>query len=149
MHNSDILIREASIDDAKYISYIEDECFSLPWSEKSLSESMALDNYIFLLAVVDYEISGYIGLYIAIDEGDITNIAVKEKYRKQGIANKLLEVMIERCKQRKIININLEVRESNFAAIKLYEKFGFENLGIRKNFYEKPLENAMIMQKHI
>lgn len=149
MHNSDILIRDASIDDAKDISYIEEECFSLPWSDKSLSESMALDNYIFLLAAVDNEIAGYIGLYIAMDEGDITNIAVKEKFRKQGIAKKILEAMIERCKQRKIININLEVRESNFAAIKLYEKFGFENIGIRKNFYEKPIENAIIMQKHI
>lgn len=126
---------------------IEKESFSLPWSKNAFEESMAYEHTIFLVAILKdtNEPIGYIGMYKIFNEGDITNIAVKPQYRGMGIGKALMREIIDRARELEISQLMLEVRESNQAAIGLYKEMGFENAGIRKNFYEQPLENAIVM----
>ena len=79
------------------------------------------------------------------DEGQINNVAVAKEYRNQGICTSILTKVMEECKDRGVMAFTLEVRVSNEAAIRVYEKMGFKNCGIRKNYYKKPEEDAMIM----
>src|SRR5574344_204842 len=143
---NDVVINEVLVSDCKRIAELEKECFSLPWSADSVVESLNQDCTLFLKAEYEGQIVGYIGLYRFFDEGDITNIAVTSLYRRNNIAKKLIESIIEKCKNLGVHEITLEVRESNIKAISLYEKTGFVDIGIRKDFYEKPIENAKIMR---
>lgn len=115
------------------------------WSAESFKSEAEKDNGVVLYAMENDMVTGLICGYFAADEADITSVAVAPEYRRQGIAARLMEEFlgtlpaITKC-------IFLEVRESNSAAIGLYEKFGFEKLSIRKNFYSFPDENAVVMQ---
>lgn len=142
-----IHIRQMRKEDIGEVCEIEKEAFSVPWSENAFEESLKLPHAIFLVAEIDEILAGYCGLYKVFNEGDITNIAVRSSCRNRGVGKELLREMIERARQMEIKDITLEVRESNIGAIHLYDTMGFENVGIRKNFYEKPKENAIIMWK--
>ena len=128
---------------------IEDNCFSHPLSESNLLNSLENGRYCFLGFKIDAKIVGYISVFITEDEAYINNIAVLDEFRKQKIASNLLDQMIQYVKSVKCSFITLEVRESNLPAISLYKKFGFENVAIRKNYYDKPIENAIIMTKYL
>ena len=86
-------------------------------------------------------------MYLSLDEGEITNVAVDEAYRGQHIGTRLMEQLLEEGWRGGLESIVLEVRVSNAPAIHLYEKMGFENLGVRKGFYDLPKEDAYIMRK--
>ena len=143
-----ITIRRMQPSDLPQVCDIEKENFSLPWSEKSFSDSMERNDTVFLVALADDEIAGYIGCYCIAGEGEITNVAVKSSYRRNGIGGMLLEKLYEEGALLDTKEFFLEVRESNEAAIALYSRQGFVKEGIRKNFYEQPVENALIMWKH-
>lgn len=145
---SEIVIRKMQAEDLTKVCEIEKENFSLPWSEKSFLDSMERKDTIFLTALVDDEVAGYIGCYCIAGTGEITNVAVKDAYRRRGIGGMLLEKLYEAGAALDTYEFFLEVRESNEAAIGLYSHQGFIKEGIRKNFYEKPVENAVIMWKH-
>lgn len=130
------------------VALLEKEAFSIPWSEQSLRESMELEHTLFLVALYEKEVVGYIGMYKVFNEGDITNITVNKHFRNKGIGTMLIKKVLEKSLEYEIRDVLLEVRESNNNAIKLYEKIGFVNIGTRKNFYERPVENAMIMWKN-
>ena len=147
--NNSIIIRRMSYKDIPEVAYVEKTCFSMPWSEKSFEDSLSLDYAYFFTAECDNKIVGYVGMYQVADEGDITNIAVLPQYRRNGIAGRLISEVKNISKELGIRVINLEVRESNENAISLYKKNGFKDMGIRKNFYEKPVENAIIMENEI
>lgn len=98
--SKNIVISKASVEAAGKIAEIEKENFSMPWSEKSITESMEQDNYIFLKAECEGDIAGYIGFYYSFDTGDITNIAVMPDYRRQGIGSRLLLALIDECKRK-------------------------------------------------
>lgn len=132
----------------KDIALLEKECFSNPWSENALKDELAKSNSCFLVSLENDKVSGYVGMNYVLDEGYITNIAVFKQYRGNGIATSLLENLILRCIDLKLSFLSLEVRVSNEKAISLYEKFEFKNLGIRKNFYTLPKEDAFIMTKY-
>ncbi len=140
-----MLIREMTVADIASAVEIETQCFSIPWSEKSFQESIAREDTLFLVCEEETIITGYIGMYISFDEANITNVAVSPVYRKMGYGEALVSVAKGKAKEKQIEKIFLEVRVSNRPAISLYEKMGFENLGIRKNFYEHPKEDAYIM----
>lgn len=123
---------------------IEKLCFSPPWSRNALENQMNAENCVFLAAVDGSEVLGYIGLMTVLDEGYISNVAVAPPYRRQGIADALISALAERMKSA-LAFMTLEVRESNTPAIALYEKHGFISVGIRKNYYENPKENARLM----
>ncbi len=129
------------------IAEIERLCFSLPWSENALRDEIENENAHFLAAVVGQKVTGYIGIIEICGEADITNVAVHPDFRRLGIAQKLLNSAEEGAIQRSCESITLEVRESNEAAIRLYSGNGYKTVGIRKNFYEKPTENAILMTK--
>ncbi len=122
---------------------IEEECFSTPWSEQSIAESLSNPDSYFYIAFADEIAAGYMGLQIFSGEGYVTNVAVLPEYRKQGIA----KALIEKAMQNEMEFITLEVRLSNSPAINLYKQFGFENAGIRPKFYREPEEDALLMTR--
>ena len=127
---------------AKELANIEKECFSAPWSEGAFKTA---ENTLFYVYFINDTAAGYVGIYSVLDEGYITNIAVKKDYRKNGIATKLLTKLINDKKD--LSFITLEVRKSNTAAINLYEKFDFKLEGERKSFYSNPREDALILTR--
>ena len=133
--------------DIDAVARLEKECFSSPWSKASLRESLSQPYVVFVVATVEEKVVGYGGIYIVNDDGEITNIAVTGSMRGRGVGKMLLEKINEECEKRQVKAIVLEVRESNEVAIRLYEKMGYSRIGIRKNFYDKPRENALIMWK--
>lgn len=133
-------------DDIKDISIIEKNSFSTPWSENAIKESMDAGT-VFYVARINNIVVGYMGLSKIVGEGYVTNIAVLPEYRRMGIGEKILQYAIDSSKD-ELEFISLEVRVSNNAAISLYEKFGFRNVGIRKRFYANPMEDAIIMTKY-
>lgn len=130
-------------EDAKALERLDKLCFAVPWSEKSFKEEAENSLARYFVAKENGEIIGYGGIWIVSGEGQITNIAVHPDERKKGIASAILEELIKSAKG--CSQIFLEVRESNSSAISLYEKFGFKNCGVRKNFYHSPVENGIIM----
>lgn len=124
---------------------IEKECFSNPWSEDSLREELKNVHARFFVALVDGNVAGYIGAHNVLGEVYITNVAVSAAYRRQGVAEKLIKTLVDTSFGEKADFITLEVRQSNSAAIGLYTKMGFKEAGKRKNFYENPREDALLM----
>lgn len=146
----DIVIRPMTLEDLDLIMKIEEESFSTPWSREAfLTEITKNDLAKYILAESQGEILGYGGIWLILDEGHITNIAVGKKYRGLGIGNKLVEGLIDICKEKDIRNMTLEVRESNKIAQNLYRKYGFIDCGIRRGYYSDDNEDAVIMWKTI
>lgn len=131
-------------EDARGIADLELQCFSSPWSYAQVLEEINRDNVIFLSAKNEDEILGYISGQLIAGEFYISNVAVSPLYRKHGIGYKLIEALLEQLKNISCAFATLEVRASNYDARRLYEKFGFINLGVRKNFYSSPTEDANI-----
>ena len=127
---------------------IEKETFSMPYNYKMMIEMLESQNYHYIIAV-DQIVLGYIGINVVFDECDITHIAVKEQFRGNKIADKLMQKLCEHCNDNNISKVFLEVRESNFKAINLYKKHSFVASGVRKNYYKDPQENAIIMIKEV
>ena len=140
-------IRTMKVQDLPQIIAIEKENFSCPWSEKGFINELEKENITYLVAVEAEEIQGYCGEWFFLDEGEITNVSVKAHHRRKGIAARLLQELFVQAALKGVKAHTLEVRKSNQAAIQLYQKLGFEIEGIRKNFYEKPVEDGMIMWK--
>jgi ribosomal-protein-alanine N-acetyltransferase len=133
----------------KSMHEIESESFAVPWTEISIEYEISQEISICLVAVDDNEkVIGHVYMRQLLDEGDIVNIAVRKSHRKKGIAVCLLKNLFESAKSKNISKITLEVRESNFPAINLYKKFGFAAEGIRKNYYDQPVEDGIIMCKY-
>ncbi|HHT87693.1 MAG TPA: ribosomal protein S18-alanine N-acetyltransferase [Clostridiales bacterium] len=140
-----MLIRNMTIADVDEVYIIEQETFSNPWSRASFIESLSDPNNTYLVATVDGRVVGYCGFWGVAEEGHIYNVAVKEGYKKQGIGFRMLKELIAQAAARGITSMTLEVRRSNQPAINLYKKLGFTEAGIRKDFYTKPIEDAVIM----
>jgi ribosomal-protein-alanine N-acetyltransferase len=140
-----MLIRMMTETDLSEVCAIEQETFSDPWSEEDFRSSMREANNGYLVAEIDQKIIGYCGYWGIVGEGYIYNVAVKKEYRNQRIGYRMLENLIETSKSKGIASFTLEVRSSNEAAIHLYETLGFKAAGIRKDFYTKPNEDAVIM----
>lgn len=150
-----MLIRRMTLEDIPEVVEIENQCFSQPWSEKSFQDSLTREDTIFLVCVEDdlageeevmSRVTGYIGLYLSFEEASVTNVAVSPSFRKKGYGEALVTAAKEAVREAGAECIFLEVRQSNEPAISLYKKLGFEELGIRKRFYEHPVEDAIIMK---
>lgn len=131
------------------VAEIERECFSAPWSEDGIRSEIDNPNARFFVAMKDGIAMGYAGMHIVCGECYITNVAVLPAYRQMGVASELLKALEETAKEENGEFITLEVRKSNEKAIKLYSKHGYKQVGIRKNFYSKPTEDAILMTKTI
>ena len=129
------------------VAALERLCFTTPWNEAMLEEELYNDTASFIVAQrADGEVLGYAGLHVILDEGYIDNVAVRPEYRRQGVADRLLDVFC-RFGQARLAFLTLEVRPSNTAAVALYEKHGFAEAGRRKNYYENPTEDALLLTK--
>ena len=142
-------IRSMGFEDIEAVVKIEKENFSVPWDENGFLSFMLREGTIFLTALNDNEVVGYCGLISAADEADITNVSVSQSMRKKGIGRMLLSELIKEAGESGIKKIFLEVRESNIPALSLYNGFGFKQVGMRKDYYEKPVENALLMLKEL
>lgn len=125
---------------------VEEQSFIKPWSRVSFEEELANSKARYFAAICDGRVSGYAGLWHVIDEGHITNIAVLPEKRRNGIGKALLESLISYAETEKLVFLTLEVRVSNEAAIALYKKYGFEEIGRRKNYYEGR-EDALLLRR--
>ena len=142
----DYLICDAAPEQLDGVERIEKLCFSLPWTREQLSRQLRDSQHEFLAALSSAgEVLGYVGMTYVLDEGYISNVAVAPEHRRRGIAAALIGELLRRSQALELSFVTLEVRESNAPAIALYRKFGFSPVGLRKNYYEKPRENAILM----
>ena len=146
----DISIREMKKEDIDQVLEIEKSSFTTPWSKDAFTVEITKNMLAkYIVAEVDEKIVGYGGIWLIIDEGHITNIAVIREYRGFGVGEKIIEGLIDLCSDRNIRAMTLEVRKSNEVAKKLYSKHGFKEYGIRPKYYADDNEDAIIMWKRI
>ena len=143
-----ITIEKMSREHLSEVASIEEMSFSLPWSLESF-ELMLTEQASALVALEDGRVLGYVGMMCVLDEGQIINLAVHPDARRRGVGRTLMEAAQTYAKERGIVFLSLEVRESNIAARSLYSSLGWEEQGIRKGFYSHPVENACVMTKSI
>ena len=129
------------------IAQLETLCFSDPWSENSIASELASRLSYWLVAVEDGQVLGYIGSQSVLGESDMMNVAVHPDHRRRGIAEMLVTTLSHDLKERDNVCLTLEVRASTMPAIGLYEKLGFVQVGLRKNYYRNPREDALILRK--
>lgn len=129
------------------IAKLEQLCFNDPWSENSIASELNNRLSLWLVAVEDECVIGYVGSQTVIGETDMMNIAVHPDYRKKGIGTALIVELIDALKARGSHSLMLEVRSSNISAISVYKNLGFLEVGLRRNYYRNPKEDALIMRK--
>lgn len=145
MQRNDLKITALEPQHVPQMAEIEKLCFSEPWSEKTIYDELDTPLSRYFVCTRDGQVLGYIGTRILLDECDITNIAVHPDLRRQGIASILLEELKAYVKERRVRVLHLEVREGNIPARAFYEKSGFAAVGRRKNYYNLPTEDAILM----
>lgn len=136
-----------SYNDLPQVHAIEKKCFSTPWSINAFKYEITYRHAILKVAVLNNQIIGYVCLRTILDVTHVSNLAVLPEFRRRGIGSMLLQDALQELKHSGIETnlVTLEVRESNIAAIRLYEKFGFKIIGRRIGYYQKPPEDAIIM----
>lgn len=143
-------IERMTPDDLDGVIDVEKTAFPIPWPKSSFEEELKNMLAYYYVAKIHGRVIAYIGMWFVMDECHITNVAVHEDYRRKKIASKLIEKMLDECKEHGTTYIELEVRENNVAAQKLYSNFGFVEECVRKDYYKNPngtRENAIIMVK--
>lgn len=145
---SNFTIERMTRADVEQVEAIEQEIFSVPWSEKSFIDACETKENVYIVCKDNGKVLGYCGMWTVLGEGNITNMAVAKEYRRQGIAKRLMSEMERISIEENGVDVFfLEVRQSNENAKKLYEKMGYKPIGTRKRFYEKPVEDAIVMSK--
>lgn len=144
-----ILYRQPVDDDLQAAFNISKESFSEPWSPESLKAAFKGENFCCMASEYAGELIGYAVAQTVLNEAEIVIVAVDRKYRNKGIAYSILECLERELIKKEITYCVLEVRVSNDSAIRLYSNFGFQNIGIRKDFYRHPMEDAYIMMKEL
>lgn len=142
-----ISYEEMNVSHIPAVARLEMENFSLPWSENVLRSELSNPLALWLVAMDEGEVVGYVGAQIVPDEADMMNLAVDEKYRRMGIGKALVDQLVERLQEHCVRSLTLEVRVSNQPAISLYESMGFFVVGKRPKYYQKPKEDALILRK--
>lgn len=129
------------------VAALECQCFSHPWSEKSISGELDNPLSLWVVAIRDGVVLGYVGSQSVLGEADMMNLAVLPEYRRAGIGQRLVDALIEHLRKQDVHSLTLEVRASNGPAIALYQKLGFVQVGRRPNYYAAPREDALILRK--
>lgn len=142
---NEISVEVISKNDAPRVAKIEKECFSVPFTEDDILSYTENPIWHFLVAKSGGEVLGYISFTVILDECQIVNVAVDPVARKRGVGSEIITHFLSYIKSMGVCSVFLEVRESNTPAIGLYKKFGFGEIGVSKNHYSKPTENALLM----
>ena len=142
----ELLIDHMTVEDVSGVTVIEEECFpEQPWSYQAFLSELENPNAITLIAIAEHEVVGFINAHFIQGEGYINNIAVTFTHRREHIADMLIKKLYQNAKQQNLKFLTLEVRVTNTPAIELYTKHDFTRVGTRKNFYDKPQEDATLM----
>lgn len=143
-----MIVESATADDLRRIAAIEREAFSDPWSERSFADLLGEGAVYFACARADAGVApvGYVVAWFAADEGEIANIAVAPESRRAGIGAVLLDAALVEASRRGTVAVYLEVRESNVAARALYASRGFVEVGRRRGYYRRPVEDALVLR---
>ena len=137
-----------TMDHVASVAELEKICFGTEaWSEKSVTSELTNVLSLWLVAMEEDKVAGYVGSQTVMDETDMMNVAVHPDYRRKGIAEALVISLVEALREKGSHCLTLEVRASNAPAIGLYEKLGFRQIGLRKNYYHNPKEDALILRK--
>lgn len=142
-----MILTEMKLEHVAQIAALEKICFSDPWSERSVASELENKLAYWLVALEGEAVAGYIGSQTVMDETDMMNVAVSPDYRRQGIAEALVNGLVDALRERGSHCLTLEVRTSNEPAKALYEKLGFTQIGRRPNYYRNPREDALILRK--
>ena len=134
-------------DHVSQIAELEQICFSMPWSENAITSELTNPLSLWLVAIDNQKVVGYVGSQSVMGEADMMNIAVSEEYRRKGIGEALVSQLISALSERDVFSLSLEVRATNQSAISLYMKMGFEKVGCRPGYYKNPKEDAFIFRK--
>ena len=141
-----INIVNMTADHVAQVAALETICFHDPWSEKSVASELTNPLSLWLVALDGDRVAGYVGSQSVLGESDMMNVAVHPDYRRQGVAERLCLALVEALKEKGNHCLTLEVRASNDPAKALYEKLGFIQVGLRKNYYRNPREDACILR---
>lgn len=144
---SNIMIRKLKEEDVPRLAQIESESFSMPWSAQDFLDLLKHDYCYYIVAEVDGTVAGCTGFTNSFGDANIDNVVVAPEFRNIGVAQAMLQELFRIGAEEGVVAYTLEVRVSNSVAIHVYEKMGFESAGIRPRFYERPVEDAMIMWK--
>ena len=142
-------IRQICQADIGQLAEMEKMCFSDPWSESAFAYELRNPLSLWLVAVEDELVVGYVGSQTVMDESDMMNLAVLPSHRRQGIGEKLVQSLCSDLRAKGSVSLTLEVRVSNAGAISLYKKMGFVQVGLRPNYYRNPKEDALILRKEL
>lgn len=143
------MIREMVPADVPQIAALERQCFSDPWSEKSISSELENPLSLWLVDERDGEIAGYVGSQTVPPEADMMNLAVSPAFRRQGIGRSLVQALANSLHKLGAQSLALDVREGNAPARTLYAALGFSEVGRRKKYYVNPTEDALILRKEL
>lgn len=142
-----MMIHYMTAADVPQVAGLERICFADPWSERSVASELDNALSLWLVAMEGEKLIGYVGSQTVMGETDMMNVAVDPDFRRKGIAEKLVLALVAELKARESHCLTLEVRASNEPARALYEKLGFSQVGLRKNYYRNPKEDALILRK--
>lgn len=144
------IISDVKAEHIASVEKLEKLCFSMPWNAEQLRSQLKNSQHEFIAAISkEGEVLGYVGMMYVLDEGYISNVAVSPEYRRLGIGDRLIEDLMEIAANLMLSFVTLEVRAGNKAAIALYSKHGFVPVGRRKNYYDSPKEDAILMTKYL
>jgi ribosomal-protein-alanine acetyltransferase len=144
--DSAVEIRSVGSKDLDRITEIEERAYSVPWSRATFRSLLFRTDTDMLCAEIDGQLVGYAICWFVLDQGELGNLAVAEPWRGRGVGARLAESIIERARQRRIKEVFLEVRRSNLTAQRLYRRMGFREIGVRRNYYVQPTEDALVMR---
>lgn len=142
-------LREMKIQDSGQIAELEQEIFTDAWTQTGIEETFAQAHSVIVVAEEESKIQGYCILYVVLDEAEIARIGVTERVRYSGVGSLILQFGEKICKEKGTERLLLDVREGNLPARKFYEKHGFLVDGVRKNFYDNPKEDGVLMSKNL
>ena len=142
-----MIFREMLVEDLDQVMEIEEDLFSVPWTREGFLTYLLKKDTMFFVVEEKEKILGFCSMMTVLDEGDILNVAVRRDRQKEGIGQFLVDSILRMADLQGISLVHLEVREGNQTARRLYERLGFKEDGLRRNYYEDPVENAVLMTK--
>lgn len=141
-----VTLRRMRLPDVPAVHRIEQVSYSVPWSEPTFRGLLQRADAELLVAELDGQLAGYAVFWQVLDQGELGNVAVDPAHRRRGLARRLVAAVMERAGERGVRELFLEVRPSNTGARQLYESFGFVSVGQRRNYYQQPVEDAVVMR---
>jgi [ribosomal protein S18]-alanine N-acetyltransferase len=144
-----IVLRDMIVADLPAVVAIEDESYSVPWSESTFRGLLRRRDAEMVVALSDDIVIGYAAFWCVVDQGELGNVAVASAWRGRGLGGCLLEEVIRRAARRGIIEVFLEVRPTNTIARRLYDRYGFTAVGRRRNYYQQPVEDALVLRRPV